>query len=82
MKIRSPPVTAIIHASGNVLCSGCSSEFEAKIACKRIARTIQNLGYNIVEFYHFKITKVYGLYKLPCPIDVISFSKKFKFVPK
>lgn len=80
MKLRSPPATASILGSGKITCSGCSSEYEAKIACRRIARIIQKLGFKGVEFNSFNETLVHGIRKLPCRIDIARFSEKYKFV--
>lgn len=78
MKLRKPKATATIWSSGKIICIGSTSEEEAKIASKRIARIIQRLGYNGVKFCNFKIVNVLGSCSLPFSIKIIPFSEKYK----
>ncbi|KAL4100630.1 hypothetical protein QTP88_020666 [Uroleucon formosanum] len=78
MKLRKPSATAIIWSSGKIVCIGSTSEYDSKIASKRIARIIQRLGYNDAKFSSFKIINVLGSCSLPFSIRIIQFSEKYK----
>lgn len=78
MKLRKPPVTANISPNGNVHCVGTPSEYEAKIAARRIARIIQKLGDSRVQFSNYKITNVMGSCLLPFRIRIIPFVEQYK----
>lgn len=78
MKLRKPQTVANIWSSGKVICVGALSEYEAKIASKRVARIIQKLGYNDVIFNKFKIIGVMATCVLPFSIRIISFAEKYK----
>lgn len=79
MKLRKPSATAIIWSSGKIVCIGSASEYDSKIASKRIARIIQRLGYSDAKFSSFKIINVLGSCSLPFSIRIIQFSEKYKF---
>ena len=74
MSKRQPPATATIWPTGKIICTGPQSEIDARIACRRIARKLQNLGYP-VRFTSFKIHNCHATVKLPFPIKTIDFSK-------
>lgn len=78
MKLRKPQATATIWSSGKITCIGSKSEYDAKIASKRIARIIQRLGYQEVKFCSFKVINVLGSCSFPFCIKVIPFSEKYK----
>lgn len=78
MKLRKPPVTANIRSSGKIICFGTPSEYEAKIAARRIARIIQRLGYPGVQFSRYKTINVLGSCTLPFKIRIIQFAIKYK----
>lgn len=78
MKLRKPSATANIWSSGKIVCIGSTSEYDSKIASKRIARIIQKLGYSDAKFSSFKIINVLGSCSLPFSIRVIQFSEKYK----
>jgi hypothetical protein len=44
MRIREPKTTALIFASGKMVCTGAKSETESRLAAKKYARIIQKLG--------------------------------------
>ena len=72
--LREPPATATIWPTGKIICTGPQSENDARIACRRIARKLQNLGYPC-RFTSFKIHNCHATVKLPFPIKTIDFSK-------
>ncbi|KAK3867603.1 hypothetical protein Pcinc_026958 [Petrolisthes cinctipes] len=77
MKLRRPPTTASIWSSGKVTCTGSTSEYQARIAGRRIARCIQKMDYN-VKFKNFRIVNVLGTCSLPFAIKITPFSQKFR----
>jgi transcription initiation factor TFIID TATA-box-binding protein len=54
MKIRSPKATALIYASGKMVCLGTKTEEDSKLAAKKVAKAIQSLGFK-ARFCDFKI---------------------------
>ncbi|KAK2820160.1 hypothetical protein Q5P01_023119 [Channa striata] len=57
MRIRKPRSTAMIYASGNVMCTGAKSEQQSRVAIRRYARIVQNLGFP-VSVLNFKIKNI------------------------
>ncbi|KVH93206.1 Beta2-adaptin/TBP, C-terminal domain-containing protein, partial [Cynara cardunculus var. scolymus] len=45
MRIRDPKTTALIFASGKMVCTGAKSEQQSKLAARKYARIIQKLGF-------------------------------------
>eukprot|EP00128_Syssomonas_multiformis_P012881 Colp12_sorted_trinity150504_noHs@22293 len=60
MRIREPKTTALIFASGKMVCTGAKSEDASKIAARKYARIIQKLGYPDAKFTQFKIQNIVG----------------------
>ncbi|KAF9601468.1 hypothetical protein IFM89_020235, partial [Coptis chinensis] len=55
MRIREPKTTALIFASGKMVCIGAKSEQESKLSARKVfARIIQKLGFP-AKFKDFKI---------------------------
>jgi len=59
MRIREPKTTALIFASGKMVCTGAKSEEESKLAARRYARIIQKIGFQ-ASFKEFKIQNIVG----------------------
>ena len=59
MRIRDPKTTALIFASGKMVCTGAKSEEESRKAARQYAKIIQKLNYN-VKFSSFKIQNIVG----------------------
>jgi transcription initiation factor TFIID TATA-box-binding protein len=57
MRIREPKTTALIFASGKMVCTGAKSEDESKLAARKYARIIQKLGFE-VSFTDFKVQNI------------------------
>ena len=74
MKLKQPATTAKIWPSGKILCMGAKSEKDSKITARRIARLLQNLGYNVV-FSNFTIHNCHGSVLLPFHIKIVDFCK-------
>uniref|UniRef100_A0A4W4EPE9 TATA box-binding protein-like 1 n=1 Tax=Electrophorus electricus TaxID=8005 RepID=A0A4W4EPE9_ELEEL len=47
MKLRKPRITASIWSSGKIICTGATSEDEAKLGARRLARCLQKIGFKV-----------------------------------
>ncbi|KAK0179672.1 hypothetical protein PV327_005404 [Microctonus hyperodae] len=77
MKLRSPQATASIWSSGKVTCTGAETEVEAKIAARKVARSLQKLGFK-VRFNNFRVVNVLGTCLMPWAIKITSFSVRHR----
>ncbi|GKD07392.1 TATA-box-binding protein, partial [Tanacetum coccineum] len=57
MRIREPKTTALIFASGRMVCTGAKSEQSSKVAARKYARIIQKLGFP-AKLKDFKIQNI------------------------
>jgi transcription initiation factor TFIID TATA-box-binding protein len=55
MRIRDPKTTALIFASGKIVCTGAKNPDLSKQAAKKYAKIIKNCGFSEVKFTDFKI---------------------------
>ena len=69
MEIRTPKATGNIMPNGKMICLGTKSVDDAKIACKKLAKTIKNLGYP-VKFTDFTIQNIVGSFNVPFQISL------------
>lgn len=60
MRIKEPKTTALIFASGKMVCTGAKSEDDSEIAAKRYAKSIRKLGNKEVKMTDFKIQNIVG----------------------
>jgi len=67
-------VTASIWASGKVTTTGSTSEDNARMSCRKVARCLQRLGFK-VRFTHFRVVNVLGTCAFPFGIRVPQFSQ-------
>jgi transcription initiation factor TFIID TATA-box-binding protein len=67
MRIRDPKTTALIFASGKMVCTGAKSEQQSKLAARKYARIIQKLGFP-AQFKDFKIQNIVGSCDAKFPI--------------
>lgn len=67
MRIREPKSTALIFASGKMVCTGAKSEQEARMAARKYARILQKLSFN-VSFKEFKVQNMVGSCDVRFPI--------------
>ncbi|XP_060095580.1 TATA box-binding protein-like 1 isoform X1 [Paroedura picta] len=83
MKLRKPRITATIWSSGKVICTGAtscsfiffnSSEEEAKFGARRLARSLQKLGFQVI-FTDFKVVNVLAVCNMPFEIRLPEFTK-------
>ncbi|XP_059838434.1 TATA box-binding protein-like 1 [Hemitrygon akajei] len=75
MKLRKPRITATIWSSGKIICTGATSEEEAKTGARRLARLLQKLGFQ-VKFAGYKIVNVLAVCTMPFEIRLPEFTKK------
>ncbi|XP_017476560.1 PREDICTED: TATA box-binding protein-like protein 1 [Rhagoletis zephyria] len=73
MKLRTPQVTASIWSSGKIVCTGASSEEQAKSASRRVARVLQRMGFR-VKFSSYRVVNVLGTCRMPFGIKIGEFS--------
>mmetsp|Transcript_487 Transcript_487/g.688 ORF Transcript_487/g.688 Transcript_487/m.688 type:complete len:240 (-) Transcript_487:258-977(-) len=59
MRIREPKTTALIFASGKMVCTGAKSEELSRVAARKYARIIQKLDFP-AHFKDFKIQNIVG----------------------
>jgi len=57
MRIREPKTTALIFASGKMVCTGAKDEELSRLAARKYARIIQKLGFP-AKFMDFKIQNI------------------------
>eukprot|EP01113_Clastostelium_recurvatum_P011348 TRINITY_DN1576_c0_g1_i3.p1 TRINITY_DN1576_c0_g1~~TRINITY_DN1576_c0_g1_i3.p1 ORF type:complete len:220 (-),score=24.86 TRINITY_DN1576_c0_g1_i3:113-772(-) len=67
MRIRDPKTTALIFASGKMVCTGAKSEEQSRLAARKYARIIQKLGFE-ARFTDFKIQNIVGSCDVRFPI--------------
>jgi transcription initiation factor TFIID TATA-box-binding protein len=67
MRIREPKTTALIFASGKMVCTGARSEEDSKKAARQYAKIINKLGFP-VKFTEFKIQNIVGSCDVQFPI--------------
>lgn len=67
MRIREPKSTALIFASGKMVCTGARNEELSKRAAKRYARIIRKIGFQ-TRFRDFKIQNIVGSCDVRFPI--------------
>lgn len=75
MRIREPKTTALIFASGKMVCTGAKCEQHSKLAARKYARIIQKLGFP-AQFKEFKIQNVVAScdVKFPIRLEGLAFS--------
>ncbi|BBH04274.1 TATA binding protein 2 [Prunus dulcis] len=75
MRIREPKTTALIFASGKMVCTGAKSEQQSKLAARKYARIIQKLGFP-AQFKDFKIQNIVGScdVKFPIRLEGLAYS--------
>jgi len=80
MRIREPKTTALIFASGKMVCTGARSEEDSKKAARQYAKIIARLGYN-VRFTEFTIQNIVGScdVKFPIRLEGLAASDNSKF---
>lgn len=77
MKLRKPSTTASIWSSGKITCTGATSEEQALVAARKIARSVEHLGFK-VKFKNFRVVNVLGTCSMPFGINITKFSCEHK----
>jgi len=67
MRIREPKTTALIFASGKMVCTGAKSENDSRTAARKYAKIISRLGF-AAKFLEFKIQNIVGSCDVGFPI--------------
>mmetsp|Transcript_15159 Transcript_15159/g.22703 ORF Transcript_15159/g.22703 Transcript_15159/m.22703 type:complete len:254 (-) Transcript_15159:103-864(-) len=75
MRIRDPKTTALIFASGKMVCTGAKNPEMSKLAARKYARIIQKLEFP-VRFQDFKIQNIVASVDAKFPIRLEQFSMK------
>ncbi|PIA55327.1 hypothetical protein AQUCO_00800219v1 [Aquilegia coerulea] len=73
MRIREPKTTALIFATGKMVCTGAKTEQDSKLAARKYARIIQKLGFP-AKFKDFKIQNIVGSCDMKFPIRLESLA--------
>ena len=76
MRIKEPKTTALIFASGKMVCTGARSEEDSKKAARQYAKIIQKLGYP-VKFSEFKIQNIVASCDVKFPIRLEGLASKY-----
>jgi transcription initiation factor TFIID TATA-box-binding protein len=76
MRIRDPKTTALIFASGKMVCTGAKSETDSKLAAKKYCRIVQRTGFEDVKMKEFKIQNIVGScdVKFPIRLEGLAYS--------
>ena len=75
MRLREPKTTALVFASGKMVCTGAKNEEASRTAARKYARIIQKLGFP-VSFSNFTIQNIVGSSDVGFPIDLELISNK------
>jgi len=75
MRIRDPKTTALVFASGKLVCTGAKSEEASRLAARKYARIIQQLGFP-AKFQEFKIQNIVAScdVRFPIRLEGLAFS--------
>lgn len=69
LRIREPKTTALVFASGKMVCTGAKSEDQCKLAAKKYAKIIRKVGFP-TRFSDFKIQNIVGSCDVRFPIHL------------
>eukprot|EP00884_Botryococcus_braunii_P022481 jgi/Botrbrau1/8917/Bobra.0148s0031.1 len=73
LRIREPKTTALIFASGKMVCTGAKSEEAARTAARKFAKIVAKLG-NPAKFMDFKVQNIVGSCDVKFPIRLEGLS--------
>ncbi|XP_002466940.1 TATA-box-binding protein 1 [Sorghum bicolor] len=68
VRIRDPKTTALVFASGKMVCTGAKSEEHSRLAGRKFARIVHKLGFQSARFKDFKIQNIVGSCDVKFPI--------------
>lgn len=75
MRIREPKTTALIFASGKMVCTGAKSEEMSESASKQYAKNIVKVGNKEVKLTDFKIQNIVGSHDVGFQIKLESLRR-------
>jgi len=75
MRIREPKCTALIFSTGKIICTGAKSPHFSKLACRKFARIIQKLGFD-VKFKDFSIQNIVASVDVRFPVRLEGIAVK------
>jgi len=78
MRIRDPKTTALIFASGKMVCTGAKSEEKSRLAARKYCKILQKLNYE-ANFKEFKIQNIVGScdVKFPIRLEGLCYAHSF-----
>lgn len=74
VKLRKPRYTGTIWSLGKIICTGATSEEEAKFGARPLTHSLQKLGFQII-FTDFKVVNVLVVCIMPFEICLPEFTK-------
>ena len=72
MRIRHPKTTALMFASGKMVCTGAKTEDDSRIAARKYARIVQKLGFP-ARFKDFRIENIVASCDINHPLRLEKF---------
>lgn len=57
IRLHTPRTTALVFASGNIVCTGAKTELQSRLASRMCARLLQKIGLNVM-FKNFSIQNI------------------------
>ncbi|KAF2289114.1 hypothetical protein GH714_028987 [Hevea brasiliensis] len=73
MRIKDPKTTALIFASGKMVCTGAKTEAQSKLAARKFERIIQKLGFP-AKFRDFRIQNIVASFDVQFTIRLEKFA--------
>lgn len=77
MRIRHPKTTALIFASGKMVCTGAKTEEESETAAKQYAKNIRKVGNKDVRISDFTIQNIVGSHDVGFQIKLETLLNRF-----
>eukprot|EP00201_Polytomella_parva_P024397 CAMPEP_0175038912 /NCGR_PEP_ID=MMETSP0052_2-20121109/186_1 /TAXON_ID=51329 ORGANISM="Polytomella parva, Strain SAG 63-3" /NCGR_SAMPLE_ID=MMETSP0052_2 /ASSEMBLY_ACC=CAM_ASM_000194 /LENGTH=202 /DNA_ID=CAMNT_0016300495 /DNA_START=117 /DNA_END=725 /DNA_ORIENTATION=+ len=76
IRLKDPKTTALVFASGKMVCTGARSEEDAQLAAKKYAKMIQKTGYPDAVFKDFQVQNIVAScgVQFPIRLEGIAFS--------
>ena len=76
MELRNPKATASVYSSGIMIWAGSKTEENSRLAAKKFAKTIKNLGFD-VKFTNFKMINIFATADIGFEVKLERFSRKY-----
>lgn len=78
MRIREPRTTALIFASGKIVCTGAKSEDDSRKAALKYAKDIKKIGYKNVKMSDFLIQNIVASHDVGFQIKLETLNNKMQ----